>query len=112
MADAPKPSAGEAGKGGQSTLLLKKGGVEDDGGDAKPKKILKPAPSSGRSLGRAIIAASVVITLGWIYASTASPRYVMQSIQSGENAFVYRLDQRTGAVHFCSTQACSELAIK
>jgi hypothetical protein len=113
MADAPKPGAGETGKGGQSTLLLKKGGVEDDaGGDAKPKKVLKPAPSSGRSLGRAVIAASVIVTIGWIYASISNPRYVMQSIQSGENAFIYRLDQRTGAVHFCSTQACSELAIK
>jgi hypothetical protein len=113
MADAPKPGAGEAAKGGQSTLLLKKGGIEDDtAGDMKPKKVLKPAPSSGRSLGRAIIAGSIVITVGWIYASISSPRFVMQSVQSGDNAFIYRLDQRTGAVHFCSTQACNELSIK
>ena len=113
MADAPKPAAGEAPKGGQSQLLLKKGGVDDAGGDdAKPKKVLKPAPSSGRSLGRAIIVAAVVVTLGWIYSSIVSPRYVMESVQSGDNAFIYRLDQRTGAVHFCTSQVCSELPIK
>jgi hypothetical protein len=113
MADINKMPGGEAGKGGQSTLVLKKGGVEDEAdGDAKPKKVLKPAPSTGRSLGRGIIIAALFVTIGWVFASVTQPRYVIQSVQTNDNTFIYRLDQRTGTVHFCTAQQCIELPIK
>lgn len=112
MADINKPG-GEAPKGGQSTMVLKKGGVEDEAdGDAKPKKVLKPAPSSGRSLGRAIIIASMFMMIAWVFSAVTQPRYVLESVHTNENTFIYRLDQRTGAVHFCTTQQCVELPIK
>lgn len=112
MADAPKAPGGEGGKGGASQLLLKKGGAEDDGADAKPKKVLKPAPTSGRSLGRAIIVAALLITVAWVFASATQQRYQLVPVPSQDNTFMYRLDQRSGAVHFCSTQQCVELPVK
>lgn len=114
MADAGKPAGGESGKGGQSTLVLKKGGEGEDSpeGDAKPKKVMKPAPTSGRSLGRAIIIAAVLVTIGWVYASVTQQRYQLVPVQTNENTFMYRLDQRSGAVHFCTTQQCIELPVK
>ena len=80
--------------------------------DAKPKKVLKPAPSSGRSLGRAIIVAAVLVTIGWVYASVTQQRYQLVPVQTNDNTFMFRLDQRSGAVHFCTTQQCIELPVK
>lgn len=86
----------------------------DDGPDehAKPKKPFKPAPTSGRSLGRGLIIASLLMMIAWVFASVAQPRYVLAPVQTNENTFMYRLDQRTGAVHFCSTVQCVELPVK
>ena len=114
MADAPKAGGGEVGKGGQPPLLLKKGGNMADEPDAAaaPKKVMKPVPSSGRSVGRAIIIAAVLIMIAWVYASTLQPRYALVPAQTNENTFMYRVDQRTGDVHFCTTQQCVELPVK
>jgi hypothetical protein len=114
MADAPKAGGGEVGKGGQPPLVLKKGGNMADEPDAAaaPKKVAKPLPSSGRSVGRAIIIAAVLMTIAWVYDSATQPRYALAPSQTSENTFMYRLDQRTGDVHFCTTQQCVELPVK
>jgi|GEM_PF-3254667 len=108
MADAAKPA------GADTKAPQGKKGPEDDApdGDAKPKKVLKPAPTSGRSLGRAIIVASLFVAVAWIYASVTQQRYQLVPVQNTENTFMYRLDQRSGAVHFCTTQQCVELPVK
>lgn len=84
----------------------------DDAPEVKPKKLVKPAPTSGRSLGRAIIVASIVVTIGWIVSSRFSDRYVLQPVQVQENTFMYRLDTFSGAVHFCTSAQCVSLPIK
>ncbi|MDX2144665.1 MAG: hypothetical protein SFV19_15020 [Rhodospirillaceae bacterium] len=112
MVDTPKP---EMGKATTPPPGKKPGpGLPDEAdGDGKAKKpMMKPAPSSGRSIGRAIIVASVLLTIAWVYAAATSPRFVLAPAGTQENTFMYRLDQRTGAVHFCGTQQCTELPVR
>jgi hypothetical protein len=99
--DTPKPA-----------VAAKKPGLEDEAGDARAKKPAKIAPSSGRSLGRAIIVASLFVTIAWVFASATQARYQLVPVPTQENTFIYRLDQRTGAVHICSSQQCTELSIR
>jgi hypothetical protein len=114
MTDAAKPDMAKAAshvtKGGSMSNELTKRGMDDEAAPAK--KPLKPAPSSGRSLGRAIIIASLLVTIAWVFSAVTQPRYVLESVQTNENTFIYRLDLRTGAVHFCTTQQCSELPVR
>lgn len=105
MTDAPKPP--EHGK----PAPAKKAGLDDEA-DGKPKKIQKLAPTSGRSLGRGIIVAALFVMIAWVFSAVTQPRYVLVPVQTNENTFVYRLDQRTGAVHFCGTQQCVELPVR
>ncbi len=102
MVDAPKPEAPKP--------ALKKG-PDDDLDDPKPKKFGKPA-GTGKHLGRGILIASVIVTFGWVFASLTQPRFQLVEVKTNENTFVYRLDQRTGTVHFCTSQACTELVVK
>jgi hypothetical protein len=95
-ADAPKPP-------------LKKAPDDYLDGD-KPKKFSKPA-GTGKHLGRGILIASVIVTFGWVFASLTQPRFQLVSVQTDDNTFVYRLDQRTGVVHFCTSQACTALKV-
>lgn len=111
MADAAKPAA-PIGQGGSMTKELGKRGLDEGEDGGKPKKPTKPAPSSGRSLGRAIIVAALFMMIAWVFDSVAQPRYVLAPVQTNDNTFMYRLDQRTGVVHFCSTQQCVELPVK
>lgn len=80
--------------------------------DDKPKKPVKPAPASGRAIGRALIIASLFMMIAWVFASVVQPRYVLAPVTTNENTFIYRLDQRTGAVHLCGTQQCVELPVR
>jgi hypothetical protein len=88
------------------------GPSDEPGGEDKPKKVLKPAPSSGRSIGRGIIVAAVLIAGAWIYAAATAPRFMLAPAGTQDNTFMYRRDQRTGAVHFCTTQQCVELPVR
>ena len=99
-------------KGSSPQPMLKKPGIEDTENELRPKKAFKPAPTSGRSLGRAIIVAALFVTIAWVFASVTQARYQLTPVQTQENTFMYRLDQRTGAVHFCTTQQCVELPMK
>lgn len=84
----------------------------DDEVDAAPRKPVKPGRGTGRNLGRGVIIASVIVSLSWLFASVTQPRYVLVPVQTNDNTFMYRLDQRMGNVHFCSTQQCVELPVR
>ncbi len=99
-------------KGSSPAPIVKKPGIDDFDGEMRSKKVFKPAPTSGRSIGRAIIVAALFVTIAWVFASVTQPRYQLAPVQTQENTFMYRLDQRTGAVHFCTTQQCVELPTK
>ncbi|MBL8644535.1 MAG: hypothetical protein JNK21_11430 [Rhodospirillaceae bacterium] len=102
MVDAPKPEAPKP--------ALKKS-LDDDDSD-KPKKLVKPGARGGRGIGRGIIIGTLILTLGWTFASLTQPRYTLLQVQSNENSFLYRLDQRTGTVHFCNPAQCVEVPVK
>lgn len=101
MVDAPKPMP-------DAKAGLKR---PDDDGDLKPKK-MKPAGSGIKALGRALIVASLFIMIAWVFSAVVQPRYVLAPVQTNENTFIYRLDQRTGVVHLCGTQQCTELPVR
>jgi hypothetical protein len=86
--------------------------LDDDDGGAATKKVTKPGRGTGRNLGRGVIIASVILSLAWLFSSATQPRYILVPVETNENTFMYRLDQRMGAVHFCTTQQCVELPIR
>lgn len=108
MVDAAKPPIGEAAKAGGLGLKDKPGDEE-----LKPKKPPpKPAPASGRSIGRGLIVAALLVSSAWLVQSRFSARYQLVPVHEQENTFMYRLDTFSGAVHFCTTQQCVELPVK
>jgi hypothetical protein len=109
MVDAPKP-APEAGKPAPAPIK-KPMPIDDDEAKAK-KPAAKPAPTSGRSLGRAIIAAAVLVTAGWVVSARFAERFELVPVQTPDNTYIYRLDTVSGAVHFCTTAQCVELPVK
>ncbi len=104
MVDAPKPDAPKS--------LLSKKPLDDEADGLVSKKPTKPGRGTGRNLGRGVIIASVILSLAWLFSSATQPRYILVPVQTNENTFMYRLDQRMGGVHFCTTQQCVELPIR
>ncbi|MDX2221845.1 MAG: hypothetical protein SFV21_03785 [Rhodospirillaceae bacterium] len=109
MADAPKP-APEAAK--PAPAPIKKPTPPDDDEPKAKKLIAKPAPTSGRSLGRAIIVASIFVTIGWVVSARFAERFELVPVQTPDNTYIYRLDTVSGAVHFCTSAQCVELPVK
>ena len=102
MIDAPKSDAAKS---------LGKGPLEEEPLVPKRKKFGGPA-GTGKHLGRGIMLAALFITFAWVFASLTQPRYVLAPVNSNDNSFMYRLDQRTGVMHLCSSQQCTELTIR
>lgn len=108
MADAVKPPVAEAPKAPGGPI----GKDKDVGDEPKPKKIIRPAPATGRSIGRGIIVAALLASIAWIVQARFTARYQLVPVQVQENTFMYRLDTFSGAVHFCTAQQCVELPMR
>ena len=52
------------------------------------------------------------IMIASAFSAVTELHYILESVHTKENTFIYRLDQRTGAVNFCTTQQYIELPIK
>ncbi|MBM3515611.1 MAG: hypothetical protein FJX59_18130 [Alphaproteobacteria bacterium] len=62
---------------------MKKLPGDDAGDETKAKKpVLTPTPTSGRHIGRGLIAASVIIALAWIVVDRTGDRYELVPVQT------------------------------
>lgn len=79
MADAPKPA--DAPKVPAGAMSKLPGDYAGDETKAK-KPVLTPTPTSGRHIGRGLIAASVIIALAWIVVDRTGDRYELVPVQT------------------------------
>ena len=90
-----------------SKRSLKSEPDEDVKPEAPPKTGILPT-----GLSRAIVLASVILTIVVITPLLLGHRYALVAAQRSENALVYRIDTLTGHVSLCSATQCQPVAEK
>ncbi len=103
--DAPKELVKEA-------PTAKKGGDEDDDGDAKSAAGPVKQKFLPTGLSRSIVLAAVIASTAVLIGALFGGRYDLVPAPNSVNGFVYRIDHLTGAVQFCGPQGCNETAAR
>lgn len=101
--DAPKDAAPP------KPVAVKKLREDDDETAPAPALKQKTLPTG---LSRALVMSASLFSIAYLVAGLFGDRFSISPVPNSANAFVYRVDHLTGAVHLCGSQSCSVVHVR